>query len=372
MAKICTSIGIISGTSMDGVDVALLRSDGVALEELGPTATYPLPEADRALLRRAMAAARQDQGARTDPAIAEAERAVNATHEAAVRRFVSDHGVPLHKVDCVGFHGQTIFHAPERGVTVQLGDGAALARRLGRPVAWDFRSADMAAGGEGAPLVPVYHQALALRMGQSLPIAFVNIGGVANLTYVGEDGTLIAFDTGPGNAPIDDLVRARLGRGFDADGELSDQGSPDKALLEEWMRHPFFARPAPKSLDRDDFTLEGLDRLTTQDAAASLAAFCVAAIARGTELFPAPCRTFVVCGGGRRNRGLMRLLAEALAPAEVAPAESFGFDGDAVEAQAFAYMALRVAEGLPLTFPGTTGVQAPMPGGRWSEPVTVD
>ncbi|MBZ8132240.1 anhydro-N-acetylmuramic acid kinase [Afifella sp. IM 167] len=363
-----TALGVISGTSMDGVDVALVKTDGRAIEEIGPAATLPLAEADRALLRRAMAAARRDGGARADPAIAEAEEAVTRAHEAAIRRYLSEAGMPLAMLDIVGFHGQTVFHAPERGVTLQLGDGEGLARRLGRPVAWDFRSADVAAGGEGAPLVPVYHQALATRLSRSLPVAFLNLGGVGNLTFVGEDGALIAFDTGPANAPIDDLLSERLGKGYDEDGALTARGAPRRDLVDGWLRHAYFARPAPKSLDRDGFDLSAAKALSTEDAAATLAAFSAAAVARGAELFPVMPALFVVCGGGRRNGGLMRLLAEALAPAEVAPAEDFGLDGDAIEAQAFAFLAARVEAGLPLTCPGTTGVRRPLPGGRVSRP----
>jgi len=372
VAKILTALGVISGTSMDGVDVALLRTDGVSVEAFGPAATFPLAEDDRKLLRRAMAAARQDEGARTDPAVGEAEAAVTRAHEAAIRRFLSEYGVSPDTLDVVGFHGQTIFHAPERRVTVQLGDGEALARRLGFPVAWDFRRADVAAGGEGAPLVPVYHRALASSLSCGLPVAFVNLGGVGNLTFVGEDGTLIAFDTGPANAPIDDLLAKRLGKGCDENGALTDRGRPERALISQWLCHPYFARPAPKSLDRDEFDLSAVGSLSIEDAAATLAAFSAAAVARGAELFPATPPVFVVCGGGRRNAGLMRLLGEALAPARVEPAEAFGFDGDAIEAQAFALLAVRVMRGLPLTFPGTTGVRAPLPGGRWSEPVPAD
>ncbi|WP_370642295.1 anhydro-N-acetylmuramic acid kinase [Afifella sp. H1R] len=367
MTKFRSTLGVISGTSMDGVDVALLQSDGETLGDIGPAATYSLDDAHRALLRRAMAAAKGG-AVRGEPIIDEAEAAVTKAHEFALRRFVSDHALRLEDIACVGFHGQTVFHAPERGITLQLGDGQALADSLGVPVAWDFRTADVIAGGEGAPLVPVYHRALAQRLGRGLPIAFVNIGGVANVTYVGEGDTLIALDTGPGNALIDDLISSRRGLAFDADGEITMRGHPDVSRVERWLEHPFFARPVPKSLDRDAFAATDVTGLDDDDAAATLAAFTASALNRGFQLLPQVPDLVVVCGGGRLNRGLMKLLATELAPAEVVAAEHLGLDGDAIEAEAFAYLALRVAEGLPLTFPGTTGAPRPLPGGRWSRP----
>ena len=362
------AIGLMSGTSMDGVDVALLDTDGERAIRLGPQAFAPYDEADRSLLRAALrdAVGLRDRDARPG-ALGPAESMVTARHVAAVEAFLSTHGLARDNIDVVGFHGQTVLHAPERQLTIQIGDGAALARRLGVRVAFDFRAADVAAGGEGAPLVPVYHRALVERDGIAGAVAVINIGGVANITYVvaGEDP--IACDTGPGNALLDDLVRERCNLPFDADGALAAKGTVDAAALARLLAHPFFARPAPKSLDRDAFSRAPVDALATADAAATLVAFTAASIAAALEVMPAVPRLAVVCGGGGRNATLMRGLAARL-PCQVKTADALGWSVEAMEAQAFAYLAVRRLRDLPVTFPTTTGVAAPLAGGRVSVP----
>jgi anhydro-N-acetylmuramic acid kinase len=360
------AIGLMSGTSLDGVDVACLESDGETIAALGPARTFPYSEDDRALLRAATddAAGLTDRRARPGM-LAEAERLVTARHAEAVETFVQE--TSSSPVDLIGFHGQTVLHDPQRGLTVQIGDGHALAARLGAAVAWDFRADDVAAGGEGAPLAPVFHRALAKLAGVEAPVAFLNIGGVANITYVGDDEELTAFDSGPGNGLLDDWMLLRRGAAFDAGGRLAAAGTACEGVVEEFLRHPYFDRPPPKSLDRRAFS-PSLARLSDADGAATLVHLTAASVAAALRHLPTPPRAWYVAGGGRRNGAMMRALAQRLGETEVRPIEALGFDGDAVEAQAFAYLAVRSAMRLPISFPRTTGAPQPISGGRLSRP----
>jgi anhydro-N-acetylmuramic acid kinase len=359
----CRAIGLMSGTSMDGVDVALLETDGAQRLAFGPTGFLPYGEEDRTLLRAALAeaVALSDRAARPGP-LAPAERMVTERHAEAVETFLRENAIDPATVDVIGFHGQTVLHRPERRLTVQIGDGPALARRIGVDVAYDFRAADVAAGGQGAPLVPVYHRALVASSALAGVVAVLNIGGVANITIVDGAAEPIACDTGPGNALIDDLMLARTGSPLDRDGAAAAKGRVDPAALAALLDHPYFDAPPPKSLDRNAFSLETVDGLATEDAAATLTAFTAAAVARLLSLLPAPPRLLVVCGGGARNPTLMRELASRL-PCETTTAQAIGWAGDAVEAQAFAFLAVRALKGLPLTFSQTTGAPGPLPGG---------
>jgi anhydro-N-acetylmuramic acid kinase len=349
------ALGLMSGTSVDGVDVALIETDGERVASFGAFLTVPYADDVRQRIRAAFGA---DQA---NEATAAAERAVTDAHVEAVKRWSRESGTALSTVDVVGFHGQTITHRPERRFTWQIGDGAALARATAVKVVSDLRIADVKAGGQGAPLVPVYHAALAREL--PLPLAVVNVGGVGNVTWIGE-AELIAFDTGPGNGLLDDWVRARTDLPYDASGRIAAAGQIDEARLAEFLAHPYFDRPPPKSLDRLDFTLAPSEGLGLEDGAATLAAFTARAVARAREHLPAPAGRWLVAGGGRHNAALMGMLADALA-APVEPIEAIGADGDALEAQAFAFMAVRSLRGLPLSFPGTTGVPKPMTGGRY-------
>jgi anhydro-N-acetylmuramic acid kinase len=351
------AIGVISGTSMDGIDVAALDGDGERIANVGPGATYPYAP-DLAERLRAVVG---------DPALGagpltELERDVTDAHVAAVERFLREHA--LSNVALVGLHGQTVLHRPRERFTRQLCDGARAAARLGLDVVCDFRSADVAAGGEGAPLVPLYHAALSEPLDK--PLMILNWGGVGNVTYLGADGEIVAFDTGPANALIDDFVRRRLGLSHDENGALAAQGRADETLVRAWMRDPYFARPAPKSLDRNHFHALAADveRLGDADGAATLAAFTVEATAAALAQVAEAPRRWLVCGGGRRNGALMARLKARLGVA-VEPIETIGQDGDFVEAACFAHLALRSRRGLPLSLPSTTGVPAPMTGGAF-------
>ncbi len=352
------AIGLMSGTSLDGVDAAWLETDGARVARFGRSLTLPYDDRLRDDLRRLLD--RAPHLATDDPALLDATHRLTLRHAEAVAAL----GEPA---DLIGLHGQTILHRPQQRRTWQIGDAALLARLCGLPVAHDFRAADVAAGGEGAPLAPVFHAALAA--GLEKPLAVLNIGGVANVTFLGADGTLLACDTGPGNGPLDDWAARHLGRPCDRDGALALAGRADAAVLARLLAHPYFARKAPKSLDRLDFAASlaasGIAALGAADGAATLVAFIAGAVAR--TALPAPPRRWLVAGGGRHNLAIMAALAARL-PAPVAPVEAVGWDGDALEAQCFALLAVRVRGGLPLSFPGTTGVAAPLPGGRIVSP----
>lgn len=369
MAETFRALGLMSGTSLDGIDAALIATDGERVAELGPSRTFPYAEEDRKLLRRALqdAAGLTERGARPG-ALAEAEAMVTRRHAEAVEAFLAGEGAAGHAPDVVGFHGQTVFHDPARQLTVQIGDGQALSDRLGLAVVWDFRADDVAAGGQGAPLAPVYHRALFETGGLTGPVAFLNIGGVANVTYVDAAGGLIAFDTGPGNALLDDWMQARRGLPFDKAGAFAAGGTPSETVLAALLAHPYFFAPPPKSLDRNDFSGAPLAGLSDADGAATLLHLTARSVAAALAHLPAPPQAWLVCGGGRHNCTMMQALSASLAPAPVQPVEALGYDGDAVEAQAFAFMAVRSLRGLPLTFPGTTGVAKPLSGGRPSRP----
>jgi anhydro-N-acetylmuramic acid kinase len=352
------TIGLMSGTSLDGVDAAWLETDGERIGTIGPTVTLPYDDRLRTDLRHILAIAPTLD--LDDRRLKSAAARLTDYHVRAVAALGGD-------ADLIGFHGQTILHQPDRQRTWQVGDARALASRTELRVAHDFRSADVAAGGEGAPLAPIYHAALARDLEK--PLAVLNIGGVANVTWIGPDGRLVAFDTGPGNGPLDDWIARHTGAAFDRDGELARSGEVDRAVLASLMAHPYFARPAPKSLDRLDFAAalqrSGLERLSPADGAATLVAFTAQAVATAT--LPERPRRWLVCGGGRRNPAIMKALRTALG-VPVEPVESAGWNGDALEAQCFGFLAARVVAGLPLSFPETTGVPHPMLGGVVTDP----
>jgi anhydro-N-acetylmuramic acid kinase len=360
------AIGLMSGTSLDGIDVALIETDGDRLVRFGPTGYRPYAESERALLRQALAEAVHltDRAARPG-VLGAAEDLVTRLHGEAVEALLRAHAIDATTVDVIGFHGQTVLHRPQLKLTVQIGDGAALARRLGVPVVFDFRAADVAAGGQGAPLVPVFHRALVGALSRPRPTAVLNIGGVANVTYCAGEDEPVACDTGPGNALIDDFMQARTGAPFDRDGHQAAGGKVDEAFIARVLAHPFFDAAPPKSLDRNAFASVDLDlpAFSVSDGAATLAAFTARAVARVVPHLPAPPRAWIVAGGGARNRTLMRMLGEVLAPAAVETADAVGWSADALEAQAFAYMAVRRLEDLPITFPTTTGITRPLVGG---------
>jgi anhydro-N-acetylmuramic acid kinase len=354
-AKPVLALGLMSGTSMDGIDAALIETDGQ--EKLRPLAflTRPYEPEFRTRLATAVSAGH------ADAALGEE---LTRKHAATIEALLAESGVAREKVAVIGFHGHTIFHAPAGRRTVQIGEGALLARLTGIGVVNDFRSADVAAGGEGAPLVPIFHRAIAGPLEK--PVAILNIGGVANVTWIGQAGALLAFDTGPGNALIDDWALAHTGRPVDEGGSLASAGRSEEGILAELMADPYFTRRPPKSLDRNHFRSAPamLAGLGPEDGAATLTHFTAAAAAAALPHLPERPLRWLVTGGGRHNPALMAAFAARLGR-PVDPIEAIGWDGDAIEAQAFAYMAVRSRKGLPISFPETTGVPRPMTGGRF-------
>lgn len=368
------AVGLMSGTSMDGIDVALLETDGEDHLHFGPSALHFYRDDEAALLRKAVEAARDltDRSARPG-VIAEAEAMLTALHGAAVRTFLESNAIDPATIHVVGFHGQTVLHRPDRRLTVQIGDGKALAAQLGLQVVYDLRADDVAAGGQGAPLVPVYHRALAQALDRPHPVAVLNVGGVANVTYIDGLPHPFACDTGPGNALIDDFMRERTGHAMDPAGVNAAQGQVDAAAVTRVLAHPFFAMKPPKSLDRNEFRAwvaeqAGLAGKSVEDGAATLTAITASSVASIVRLLPEPPKTWIVAGGGVHNVTLIRMLAERLTPAKVETADTVGWNADAIEAQAFAYMAVRRLRDLPITFPTTTGVAKPMCGGVLVKP----
>lgn len=363
------AVGLMTGTVLDGnIDVALLKTDGETVERFGTYTLAPYPQGIRDLLEDTLQQARRWNFEGPEPEIfARAEAELTRAQSQAVLELVAEAGLSMADIGVIGFHGQTVLHrAPQPGrpgATRQLGDGALMAKITGAKVAYDFRSADVRAGGQGAPLAAIYHAALLKGVSQAGEAAVLNLGGVGNITWSDGEDRLAAFDTGPANAPINDFVK-RLGLGeMDRDGALARAGRVDEARLARLLEHPYFTRPYPKSLDRFDFGADMADGLSAEDGAATLTAFTASAVGKALELLPVRPHRLFVSGGGRRNPTLMAMLTER-AKVEVLPAETLGWRGDAVEAECFAFLAVRVLRGLPISFPTTTGAPAPMTGGR--------
>ncbi len=352
---------------MDGIDVALIETDGEDVVRRRVECSIDYSAEQRKVIANALveAAGLTDRTARP-PALEAAEAEITNAHISAVDGFLKDQGLGSRDIDVIGFHGQTVIHKPDEQFTVQIGDGEKLARALGIATVFDLRAADVNAGGQGAPFAPVYHRAMSQAL-KSSPVVFVNIGGVSNVTYIGADGELLAFDTGPGNALLDDWVHQHTGAAVDQDGAHAKRGAGqfDEALLTKMLANPYFDLAPPKSLDRNDFSSAPAEGLSLEAGAALLTAFTAASLQRSAEWFPERPQEWVICGGGRKNPELMRLLTERLGVdgAKVSVPEDYGFNGDSVEAEAFAYLAVRSLRGLPLSYPGTTGCPQPLTGG---------
>jgi anhydro-N-acetylmuramic acid kinase len=373
LSKILRAIGLMSGTSMDGIDVALLTTDGLSHVERGPFLSVPYDDVFRAQLRQGLEDAKaitaRDQ---RSGCLQDLEEALTARHVQAVKTFLEVNKIRPRDIDVIGFHGQTVLHRPDDALTVQVGNGALLARETGIDVIYDMRANDMVHGGQGAPLVPVYHGALAASIGAAaLPVCFVNIGGISNLTFIGDDGAIVAFDSGPGNTLIDQWVEGQTGKAFDAGGAIAANGHVVRALADRYLKHPFFTANTRRSLDRNDFTPPTAGEVSLEDGARTLAHVAAASIFASARHLPKRPKTYVICGGGRLNAMIMADLT-AMAGAEAATvlnADDLALDGDAMEAEAWAYLAVRSHMRLPLTFPGTTGVAEAVTGGVFAAPV---
>jgi anhydro-N-acetylmuramic acid kinase len=358
-------LGFMSGTSLDGVDAAIIETDGETVHGFGPTRLASFSSEQRAVIK-AVTEQIVTQGAADPALLAEADAIVVDVHVQCARELLAQPDAG--KVDLIGYHGQTVLHRPDpqhrpaQGLTIQIGDPARVAAALGIDVVADVRQADIAAGGEGAPLVPVYHAALVRRATSERPVAFLNVGGVANFTFIGTGDQIIGLDTGPGNGMLDLTVQMRgLGR-YDDGGALSSRGKVHQAIVDDLMSHPYFARQGPKSLDRYDFSLDVVKHLSDADAAATLVAFTAQAVAWSARTLPEEPKTWIVCGGGRHNPAIMQALSEKLGTC--ISADDLGLRGDFIEAEAIAFIAARFAKGLPVTFPATTGTPEPTLAGK--------
>lgn len=368
MTKTRTAIGLMSGTSMDGIDIALLRTDGQDIVERGTSLYIPYDDELRGRWKKALETAKVIKNRRERPGdLGAAEQALTLCHAAAVKSFLMRNALSAADVDIIGFHGQTVLHRPDEGLTVQIGDGQLLADETGIDVVYDMRANDMVHGGQGAPLIPIYHAALSANLpGEfSTPVVFVNIGGISNLTYVADNGQLSAFDSGPGNMLIDQWIEAHTGKAYDRNGETAAKGTVSPALVRRYLESPFFSANIRRSLDRSDFAPPVKGEVSLEDGARTLAHVTAASILKLAAYLPQSPKTYVVCGGGRLNPVIMAEFSDLAAEqgARVIAAETAGFDGGSMEAEAWAYLAVRSLEGLPLTYPGTTGVHAPVTGG---------
>ncbi len=351
-------IGLMSGTSMDGVDAAMIETDGNKVFNFGPVEVIPY-ESDFRKRLRSIVGRPLDASMETASII----RDLTRHHAEAVLSILKRVGIHGNEVDLIGFHGQTVFHAPKEGITSQIGDAELLAKETGIDVVSDFRSADVAAGGEGAPLASIFHVALSGNLNR--PLAVLNLGGIGNVSWISAQNEILAFDTGPANALIDDWVISRTGQPWDHAGQLARSGRVHRQIVNSWLANPYFDQPVPKSLDRDKFSnlLKWLERYSTEDGAATLTAFTAEAVVRACAHFPSLPLRWLVAGGGRRNMAIMEALSAKL-DAPVEPVEVVGWDGDGLEAQAFGFLAARVVFDMPITYPKTTGVGRPMLGGR--------
>ena len=374
------AIGLMSGTSMDGIDVALLRTDGERQVERGPAGAFGYDPAFRRRLAAALETAKAISVRDERPGdLAELERELTLRHVEAIRAFLEQNRLRPSDIDVIGFHGQTVLHRPDRALTVQLGDGGLLARKTGIATVYDLRANDMVHGGQGAPLVPAYHRALAANLPPQMrrpPIAFVNIGGIANITWVGDDDAQFAFDTGPGNALIDQWVAAHAGVPYDPQGSIAAEGAVLMKLAKRYLSHPFLEKTGPKSLDRLDFVPPEPHESSLEDGARTLAYVTAVSIWKAVGNVPRAPGVWVICGGGRHNRMIMRDLEELARdnakpggePARVVTAEEAGLDGDAMEAEAWAYLAVRSLRSLDITWPTTTGCRNAASGGILARP----
>ena len=344
------ALGLMSGTSLDGIDAAIIKTDGCSIENFGPFESEPYDARFKARLYAELGKTQFSEAL---------QKELTYLHAEFVRSLFLKHSFSSSEIDIIGFHGQTIYHNPNESFTLQIGDGALLTKLLGIPVVNNFRGADVAAGGQGAPLTPIYHKALTTKL--SSPTVIVNIGGVTNLSFI-SDGCLLALDSGPGNAPLDDLMVKKLGVPFDEYGAVARRGRINRKVLQSLLNHIYFSMQPPKSLDRNEFDLSAIEDLSIEDAAATLVAFTTETIAQSAKYFPQPSERWLITGGGRHNSFMMEELSKRLG-FKVMPVEDVGWNGDALEAQAFAFLAVRSLLNLPLSFPSTTGVPMELTGG---------
>jgi len=366
-----TAIGLMSGTSMDGIDAAIVTGDGTHISWLGPTKYQPYSRMQVTRIQMVVSQALKEGRKFADSTeYLSARRDYTLAHANAVIRMLAEYDLSPAGIDLLGFHGQTILHRPDEGWTWQMGDGQLLANETGIAVVDDFRSADVAAGGQGAPFAPLYHQALIENDGvsqESYPVAILNIGGISNVTWMDGTGTILGFDTGPGNAQLNDWIKRFYGKPYDEDGRKAASGTVRADIVREVMQNPYFSAPYPKSLDRSDFDLGAVEGLDAADGAATLSAITAQSIISGLEQLPNFPRSIFVCGGGRHNTHIMNMLSDQ-ANLTVKPVEALDWRGDYLEAECFAHLAIRSVKGLPLSLPSITGASEEVTGGVLYKP----
>lgn len=364
--QLYTVIGMMSGSSHDGVDAALIKTDGYDHIEVLNAVTTPYVRDLREMIKDILNP-QESKDLAIEHKVQTVSDRLTRTHIATLYELLNKAGLTEAKIDFIGFHGHTIAHDPKNKMTRQIGNAQMIANECSIPVIADFRSADVAAGGQGAPLAPIYHSARSQDLDK--PLAILNLGGVGNVTYLGDAGEIIAFDTGPANALIDDWIYKKTGENFDMDGAIARSGNIDQDLVDKWIKHPYFARAGVKSLDRNDFDMvkEDIKDYSLEGGAATLTEFTIASIARAVDHLPSVPKNWLVTGGGRKNGYMMVALMDRL-QTSVDPVETVGWNGDSLEAECFGYLAVRRFLGLPISFPSTTGVPKPMTGGVIFEP----
>lgn len=347
------AIGLMSGTSCDGVDAALLDTDGLEKISFVDGITLPYEEELRS---RLLDASQLDV---PTSELMRVEHLVTEAHVAATRQLLEANAEFKSQVSVVGFHGHTVRHMPTEGMTLQIGNPWRLAKEFSVPVVTDFRRCDMVCGGQGAPLVSMFHKALFTQ--GDFPTLVLNLGGVANVTWLGENKQIIAGDTGPGCGLIDEWAQAVADQPHDRDGHLASAGTVDQETVEEALSAEFFSMPLPKSADRFDFDHVDVSGLSAEDGAATLCAVTVEAVYRAVTQLPSMPKTIYVTGGGVHHPVIMKMLEQKFA--EVHTVREMGLNPDTLEAECFAWLAVRHQQGLPLTIPETTGCEAPVAGG---------
>ena len=367
---VLTAIGLNSGAALDGVSAALLRTNGEDVIEVGSSRFFPYDRDMKIALRRAEKAALEHRDGAAD--IGKASKDVTDFHVVAVDEFLNAAGLKRTAIDIVGFHGHTIFHRPKRtpesaGRTWQIGDGRVLAEETKIDVVNGFRDADISAGGEGGPIASIYFAALAKSLEPDGAVGVIDLGRISSVTYVPKTDSpldILAFDAGPGAALIDEWVALKTGEPMDFDGELARSGKVHSDILRMMLLNPYVRRKPPKALEKSDFKIEAVLNLSVADGAATLTALTAACIRASLPHLPAAPNDWIIVGGARRNLALTDAIGMAL-DADIHTAESLGWRGDDLDAQAVAYLAVRSLRKLPLTYPRTTRTPRPTLGGTY-------
>ena len=358
--KILNALGILSGSAIDGVDITFIKTDGVDVFETGHTITVPYEDELRQKIRSVLGL--KPDTPENQNLLNEVEKELTQFWAEAVKDYIATYDV---EVDVIGLDGHTVCNEPKNHFIYQLGDGELLSKLTGIKVVYNFHSADIAAGGQGAPLGVTFYNAITMQ--KEKPLAVVDISGISSISWIGSYGEMVSFHSGPGNAAIDEWVMKHAGMHMDYNGKLAITGVVNEQIVSALMKHKYFAKYPPKSTHREEFKekLEHLEGLSLEDGAATATAFVAESIAYSLLLYvPEIPKKIMVCGGGAKNPTLMRFLRQRLPDVEVCTAEDWGQNSIAVGVQTIAFLAVRRLYYLPISFPTTTGVYEPMIGGK--------